>query len=66
LPALRENCGDAGIYCSPELPHQSVQAIQNLMIKYYEYAVYPNNKLFNLIKFRDKIAPEKFIVEFSE
>jgi hypothetical protein len=40
--------------------------IQTLMIKYYEYAVYPNNKLFNLIKFRDKIAPEKFIVEFSE
>jgi glycosyltransferase involved in cell wall biosynthesis len=34
LPALRENCGDAGIYCSPDRPHQWVQAIQNVMNNY--------------------------------
>jgi hypothetical protein len=39
---------------------------QTLMFNYYEYAVYPTKKLFSLIKFRDKIGPEKFIVEVPE
>ena len=34
LPALRENCGDAGIYCSPDRPHQWVNAIKNVVNNY--------------------------------
>ena len=45
---------------------QDMLYIQTLMFNYFEYAVYPNNKLFSLIKFRDKIAPDKFIVEVPE
>jgi len=39
---------------------------QTLMFNYYEYANYPTKKIFGLIKLRDKISPEKFIVEVPE
>ena len=39
---------------------------QTLMFNYSEYAGYSYRKIFNLIKFRDKIVPDKFVVEIPE
>jgi len=39
---------------------------QTLMSNYNEYAEYSYRKIFNLIKFRDKIIPDKFVVEVPE
>jgi hypothetical protein len=39
---------------------------QTLMSNYNEYAEYSYRKIFNLIKFRDKIIPNKFVVEVPE
>lgn len=39
---------------------------QTLMINYDEYSRYSFMKIFNLIKLRDKIGPNKFTVEIPE
>jgi len=39
---------------------------QTLMFNYSEYAGYSYRKIFNLVKFRDKIGPDKFVVEVPE
>jgi hypothetical protein len=39
---------------------------QTLMINYDEYYGYSFMKIFNLIKLRDKIGPDKFLVEIPE
>jgi hypothetical protein len=39
---------------------------KTLKSNYDEYSIYPNSKIFGLIKLRDKIVPEKFIVELPQ
>lgn len=39
---------------------------KTLMFNYDEYSSYSYKKIFNLIKLRDKIGPDKFIVKIPE
>ena len=36
---------------------------KSLQFNYYEYAVYPTVKLFKLIKFKDKLSPDRFQID---
>lgn len=59
LPGLRENCGDAGIYCQPDRPHQWVEAI-----KYVEnnYEICSNKAL----RRSEELRPHDKLIKFEQ